>query len=242
MSEQYKFLQKNNQCYIIRGGDFGVNITQFGNKENYIKVHTGVQYGKIHFLNSVKNKKHYLVNSIELNRLLSSIGVTLDIAITTSKVYTYSYQEYKEQNSKNAIRRRKTGDKRNCKITKDSSVYEWSKNTKDILTEKSPIYENIVLNYLDRNGFNCKTQEPFRIESNIFFADIYIPKKRVVVEVDGGYHKTKEQTAKDKKRDKLFNSIKIKTFRINNKETLNEYNLNILVSNIRKHKVEYNKK
>lgn len=242
MSEQYKFLQKHNQCYIVRGGDYGVNIAKFGNKENYVKVHTGIQYGKIHFLNSVKNKKHYLINNIELNRLLSSIDISLEIAITTSKVYSYSYQEYKEQNSKKAIRRKRIGDKRNCKITKDSSVYEWTKNTKDILKDKSPIYENIVLNHLIKNGFNCKTQEPFRIDSNIFFADIYISTKRVVVEVDGGYHKTKEQIAKDNKRDKLFNSIKIKTFRINNKDTLSECRLNMLVSNIRKHKVEYNKK
>ncbi len=49
-----------------------------------------------------------------------------------------------------------------------------------------------------------------------YIADFYCWEKQFVVEVDGGYHKTKEQQKYDKMRTYHFSNIGIKTIRISN--------------------------
>lgn len=58
----------------------------------------------------------------------------------------------------------------------------------------------------------------FRIRGHSFFLDYYLPKYRMAIEIDGGYHKKCREY--DNKRDRLFNSIGVRTIRINSKAVL----------------------
>lgn len=64
------------------------------------------------------------------------------------------------------------------------------------------------------------TQEQvfFRINGRSYFLDFYLPKYRMAIEIDGGYHKM--QRERDRERDRDFNEIGVRTIRINSKAVL----------------------
>lgn len=70
---------------------------------------------------------------------------------------------------------------------------------------------------------NFEQQYPvmFKGENNQYILDFFLPDYNVCVEIDGGYHKRKEQREKDKKRDILLTRCGIKVFRFTNKDILN---------------------
>ena len=58
----------------------------------------------------------------------------------------------------------------------------------------------------------------FRRQHSIdnFILDFYCPAERIAIELDGGYHNTQKQSAKDKKRDLILKSYGIKVLRFKN--------------------------
>lgn len=66
--------------------------------------------------------------------------------------------------------------------------------------------------------FKEQRQFHFPKQDKGYIVDFYIPKHKIVFEVDGGSHIGNEKY--DKKRDKLLATRKIKTFRITNKQTI----------------------
>lgn len=69
-------------------------------------------------------------------------------------------------------------------------------------------------------------QAPFVIDGHIYFADFYLPEKRIVVEIDGDYHNGKYQQAKDRNRTDDLQFAGTKVVRIKNATTLDENMLN----------------
>lgn len=63
--------------------------------------------------------------------------------------------------------------------------------------------------------------------------DFYLPKRKLVIEVDGGYHFSDEMRKKDYARDKYLESRGFKTLRISNRaaDNISKESLNILMSN-----------
>jgi very-short-patch-repair endonuclease len=55
-----------------------------------------------------------------------------------------------------------------------------------------------------------KSQEPI----SYYIADFMVYPQRVVIEIDGGYHKTKKQQSYDRRRDCSFSALGIRTLRI----------------------------
>lgn len=109
---------------------------------------------------------------------------------------------------------------------------EWVEANEDILKNKSTSYEKIVYNKLRKTFKNrVKAQSPFIINGNIYYADICIKCKRIIIEIDGGYHNLNKQKIKDSQRDKDFASIGYTTIRIKN-EDVNRNTLKELISNI----------
>lgn len=49
-----------------------------------------------------------------------------------------------------------------------------------------------------------------------FILDFYCPAEKLAIELDGGYHNTLKQSAKDKERDLILNSYRIKVLRFRN--------------------------
>ncbi len=58
----------------------------------------------------------------------------------------------------------------------------------------------------------------FRRQHSIdnFILDFYCPAEKLAIELDGGYHNTQEQSAKDKERDLILKSYGIKVLRFRN--------------------------
>jgi len=71
--------------------------------------------------------------------------------------------------------------------------------------------------------FGFEFQKPFynREEGEGYIADFYLPRYRLIFEIDGGYHDNPEQTEKDKRRDKWFEKNRCLVVRVENEQTEN---------------------
>jgi len=63
-----------------------------------------------------------------------------------------------------------------------------------------------------------KSQEPI----SYYIADFIIYPRRIVIEVDGGYHRTPKQMAYDRRRDSAFCALGITTIRIQNQRVFSD--------------------
>lgn len=95
--------------------------------------------------------------------------------------------------------------------------------------EGATYYELLVAYYLIRKDIEFVQQAPFYINGKISFADFYIPSKKVVIEVDGGYHDEIMQILRDDERAKRFKSMGIDTIRIWNKDAYSDEALDSLL-------------
>jgi very-short-patch-repair endonuclease len=69
-------------------------------------------------------------------------------------------------------------------------------------------------------GFKFRRQHPIKF----FILDFYCHKKRLSIEIDGGYHNNPEQKEKDKVKTAYLKSVDIKEIRFKNDEVINDIN------------------
>lgn len=110
---------------------------------------------------------------------------------------------------------------------------EWIDANKEVLKRKSTLCERMVFNKL-RKALKKRVdkQTPFTINGNIYFADICIKSKKLIVEIDGGYHNIESVKNKDNRRDADFASIGYTTIRIKNEDVMNHSCLSEFINNI----------
>jgi len=70
---------------------------------------------------------------------------------------------------------------------------------------------------------NCKFRRQHPIDK--FIADFYCYEKKLIIEVDGGYHDEKEQKERDEARTQVINEYDITVIRFTNEEVLNDIQL-----------------
>lgn len=69
--------------------------------------------------------------------------------------------------------------------------------------------------------FKVVKEREIYTKNGVRFADLFIKKYGLIIEVDGGYHSTAEQKEKDLQRDKeIWDKKRILTLRVNNQEIL----------------------
>lgn len=104
---------------------------------------------------------------------------------------------------------------------------KWIDKTQKELVENRTIYEKIFKQYyLIKNKITFEIKKAIVTKGGkIYFLDFFLPEHNLAIEIDGEYHNTKEQTAKDKQRDKNLLEMGIKTIRITNKQVLKGYNI-----------------
>ena len=68
------------------------------------------------------------------------------------------------------------------------------------LLEKSTAAEKAACSILSKMGVEYVRQYPIWTGRKKYYADIYVPKFKLVLEIDGAYHFTKEQIRKDENR------------------------------------------
>ncbi len=101
-------------------------------------------------------------------------------------------------------------------VVKNSKV-EFSK----ILRKEMTNAESILWNRLrNRQVCGCK----FRRQQILlgFIADFYCEEAKLVIEVDGGLHETKEQIIVDIHKDDVYNELRLTVMRITNEEIEND--------------------
>jgi len=91
-------------------------------------------------------------------------------------------------------------------------------NAKD-LRERATIAEEILWLELKNNqleGYKFRRQHPL----NIYIADFYCHKLKLVIEIDGRYHQTAEQRQSDAERTKAIEFQGLKVIRFSNEEVI----------------------
>ena len=80
-------------------------------------------------------------------------------------------------------------------------------------------------NLLDENSIKYVMQKGFCTKGLSCIVDFYIPKYKCCVEIDGGYHKTPEQRAKDNIKNHYLTKIRnFRLIRIDNELVLEKFN------------------
>lgn len=73
---------------------------------------------------------------------------------------------------------------------------------------------------LPKNMKLCAERDPgiaFKGSKNIYFPDLFFRNEKILIEIDGGYHKRQQE--KDARRDKFFANHGFTTIRIKNEDT-----------------------
>lgn len=92
------------------------------------------------------------------------------------------------------------------------------KNRRNDLLMNQTRAEQAVCKVLDYIHIIYIKQYPIKTPRKLFFADIYIPSLRLVIEVDGGYHGTAEQKRKDENRSACIRRMGMHLYRITNRQ------------------------
>ena len=106
------------------------------------------------------------------------------------------------------------------------------------LRRRETTEESLLWDKLRKRKFDgYKFYRQYGIEN--YIVDFYCPKLRLVIEIDGSQHDTKEALEYDKIRAELLNSFRIKVLRFKNREVmdnteqiLKEIRLKIKVDNL----------
>lgn len=118
--------------------------------------------------------------------------------------------------------------------TLKQSTRNWIEYTRYDLQYGANKYEKMLAAVLIDKNIHFIHQAPFIIDGKIYFADFFIPNRRVILEVDGLSHEPRFAKSYDGKRDIAFNSLNIRTVRIKNSDVaktsfivakLKEYNI-----------------
>ena len=90
---------------------------------------------------------------------------------------------------------------------------------KKYLLENLTHSEQRITNLLDEAGIYYMPQKGFIAGDYYCIVDFYFPKVKICLEIDGGYHNTQEQQARDSRKDSYLVSTRgMRVVRITNEE------------------------
>lgn len=120
----------------------------------------------------------------------------------------------------------------------EPKLIKWCIKHRKSLKNNATDAEKEVLSYLSSIRCEAFFQKAFYICDNVYFADIYLPKYKIVIEIDGDYHDTNEQTLKDNTRSTYLYSIGIPVLRMSNEEAFSRERLhNTMIEIYKFHKI-----
>jgi very-short-patch-repair endonuclease len=93
---------------------------------------------------------------------------------------------------------------------------------RELIQKITPAEKNVFA-YLTKRDIPFKFQHPIIVSTNQFYlVDFYFEKKRLAVEIDGGYHFTDEQERRDANRTRNLGLCNVRVVRFTNEETEDE--------------------
>ncbi len=78
--------------------------------------------------------------------------------------------------------------------------------------------ERVAYKILCGLGYRVIRQFPINTGRRQYFADLYLPEKRCIIEIDGGYHTTKDQQRKDANRSNGLWRLGYHVLRLSNRD------------------------
>lgn len=116
------------------------------------------------------------------------------------------------------------------KQKKKEMKIEKSRRRNELLS-KSTDAESSVCRMLDGMGIRYIRQFPIYTGRKKYYADVYIPGMRLIIELDGGYHYTAQQKRRDANRSAGIRRLGYHVCRINNRDA---YTIKVLLSKLRR--------
>lgn len=164
------------------------------------------------------------------NRFCSDNALSL---LLEEKLMIKSKNEYRSYNTEHKEDVSCVRQESSCQ-DEESKRNKWIDDTRKQLIMNATKSELSVKTVFDSSNVSYVFQQPFvTLNGNIYFVDFYIPSLDIGIEVDGGYHTTKEQRIKDLERTiELEESFKIRIYRIDNSDTSYEKLLQHCLSDI----------
>lgn len=103
---------------------------------------------------------------------------------------------------------------------KNKQMVSWANSKRKELISKQTQAEKVFKARLKACGLDYKFQEIIYTSTSFYIADFVFPLKKIVLELDGGYHTDPVQKVKDKLRTKELNSLGYKVIRLTNEKSL----------------------
>lgn len=230
----YKFIGEDNFVYFlllkeVSGNSIVPPSDKIASKamedsKNYFPINISFQNNRIVLQNYKLNKKtnSIIVRHCTLLPIVKQMGYDIDELIRKKAIFVKSLSSFQAQEQRKKDKRNKP--KKDAKnILGNSSVNiefrEWINKTQKELVIKATKSENKLYTRLKKTFKDrVDKQIPFVIDGKVYYADICIKSLKLIIEIDGGYHFTKEQQTKDQNRDIAFASIGYTTIRCTNKQ------------------------
>lgn len=89
------------------------------------------------------------------------------------------------------------------------------------LMSKTSGAEKAAIRNCELLGYKVVRQQPITTGRKLYFADIYLPDLKTIIEIDGGYHYTKSQRRKDNNRSSVIWRMGYHVVRLNNHDAHN---------------------
>ena len=86
---------------------------------------------------------------------------------------------------------------------------------------KSSSAEKSAYDIIKGMGIRVVRQQPIDTGRHVYFADLYIPSLRLIVEIDGGYHTTALQRRLDRNRSANIRRLGYHVCRLSNRDARN---------------------
>lgn len=106
-------------------------------------------------------------------------------------------------------------------------------NYRKELLSKSTLAEKSVCKAFDVIGIRYIRQYPIHTTRKTFYADIYIPSLKLIIEVDGKYHYTQKQKRLDANRSACIRKLGLHIYRICNTKA---YRMKNVISLLKRYK------
>ena len=109
-----------------------------------------------------------------------------------------------------------------CSMTKQNYSRKWiEQRRKDLLFRRSDA-EKAAHRILSDMGLRVIPQQPIETGRRIYFADLYLPALKTIVEIDGGYHTTDGQRRNDRNRSAGIWRLGYHVLRLSNHDARSE--------------------
>ena len=248
----YDYLQNDCFAYVIvkKLKKFTMNekrellvqeVEKLNVRKDYLKVNININQKTFAFQNAVQTRKSnaYLIKRSVLEAVCNNAGLNIERLLLGGDVLVKEIKDVQAQEKRKNVAesnkrfKRKVREIEGASFNTSKQLVNWTSSNRKKLKKEATVCEKIVFDKLQQSlKGRVKKQQPFIIEGRLYYADMYIPSKKLIIEVDGGYHNTDEQKIRDSQRDKDFTSIGYTTMRIRNEDVMDRKKLSAFVNRI----------